>query len=102
DQAGATAEQRLERGLDQLLIARVERARGLVEDQDARVAQDRARDRQALPLAAAQPVAALADQRPVPVGQPGDELVDLRGTRRGLDLVLRGLGAAVAQVLQDR
>jgi hypothetical protein len=52
DQAGAIGQQRFERGLDQLLVVTVERARRLVEDEDARVLEERARDREPLPLAA--------------------------------------------------
>ena len=47
----------------------VERARRLVEHQDRRVAQDRARDRDALLLAAREAVAALADDGVVALGQ---------------------------------
>ena len=56
-------EQPVERLLDQALGVAVERAGRLVEDQDARVAQDRARDRDPLALAARQARAALADRR---------------------------------------
>jgi hypothetical protein len=47
----------------------VQRARGLVEDQHARVLEQRAGDRDALPLAAGERHAALADQRVVAVGE---------------------------------
>ena len=52
----------LQLGLDRALVGRIERRGGLVEDQDRRVLQQRARDRHALLLAAAQLQAALADQ----------------------------------------
>ena len=55
--------QRRQRVLHQHLRLGVERRGGLVEDQDRRVSQDRARDRQPLPLAARQPLPALADHR---------------------------------------
>ena len=51
------------RRLDQLLALGVEVARRLVEDQDLRRREDRARDRQPLLLAARQLHAALADER---------------------------------------
>ena len=54
--------------LDRLLGLRVERARGLVEDEDRGVLEQRARDRDALALAAGQLDAALADQGVVAVG----------------------------------
>ena len=55
--------QRDERGLDQRLVVRVERAGRFVEDQDARILEQHARDRQPLALAARELVAALADDR---------------------------------------
>ncbi len=48
---------------------RIERARRLVEDQDARRLEDRARDGDALLLAAGELEAALADRRRVALGQ---------------------------------
>ena len=60
----------------------------LVEDHEARIAQERARDRDALPLAAAQPDPVLADGRLVAVGQVIDELVRA-GRAGGLDDRLR-------------
>ena len=62
----------VERLLDGALGLHVERAGGLVEDEHGRVAQDRARDRDALLLAAGEAVAALADDGVVAVGQRGD------------------------------
>ena len=51
----------VERFLDQVLGVTVQGAGRLVEDQDPRVAQDRAGDRDALALAAREPDPALAD-----------------------------------------
>src|ERR1041384_1151132 len=62
--------QPLDRFLHEALGLRVERAGGLVEDQDRWIAQQRARDRNALALPAAEPRAALAEQRAVAFGQP--------------------------------
>ena len=53
--------------LDQTLGLGVERARGLVEDEDRRVAQNRPRDRDPLLLAAGEAVAALAHDRVVTI-----------------------------------
>src|SRR5437879_6845518 len=50
DDAGASAQQPPERCLDPLLGAGVDAARRLVEDQDARVGEHRARERQQLAL----------------------------------------------------
>ena len=65
----AAREQLRHRSLDQLLALRVEIARGLVENQDLRRGQDRARDREPLLLAARQLDAALADERVVASGK---------------------------------
>ena len=56
----------------------------------------------ALPLAAGEDLAALADQRIVAVGQPQDELVGAGGAGGGDDLRPRGVGPAVGDVLGDR
>ena len=50
-----------ERGADLVLLRRVDRRRRVVEDQDARVGEHRARDRDALALPARERVAVLAD-----------------------------------------
>ena len=74
----------------------------LVENQDRRVANDRARDRDALALTAGQRHAALADHRGVAVRHLDDELVRV-GQFGGADRVfdLR-VGLAVGDVLPDR
>ena len=53
----------------------VERTGGLVEDQDARLPEQRSRDRDALALSARQPRALLPHHRVVALGQLGDEVV---------------------------
>ena len=70
--------------------------RGVVEDEDARVDGERARDRDPLALAAGERDPALADDGLVPVGQPLDELVRLRELARPLDLVGGQLAAPKA------
>ena len=85
-----------------LLGRGVHRGGRVVEDQDARVGQQRARDREALALAAAERQPALADARVVAVGQPLDELVRLRAPRRQLDLLARGVRPRVGDVLVHR
>ena len=76
-------------------------AGGFVQHQDARVFQDHARQGDALFLAAAQAVAALARHRVVALGQFGDELVDVGRPRRRFDLGLRGIRLGVGQVGAD-
>ena len=75
DDRRAVLHQPLERLLHQPLALGVERARRLVEQQDRRVAQDRARDRDALPLSARESRAALAEERVVALRQLAEELV---------------------------
>ncbi len=91
--------QAVERLLHGALGLGVERARRLVEDEHRRVAQDRAGDRDALLLAAGEAVAALADDGVVAVGQRRDEVVDLRGARGRLELLVGRVGPGEAQVL---
>ena len=79
DEAGAADDQLLERALDRRLGFVVDGAGGLVQDQDARVADDGARQGDALALPAGELLAALADLGVVAVGQGADEVVGLGG-----------------------
>ena len=63
-----------QRGADLVLLRRVDRRGRVVEDQHLRVGEDRARDRDPLPLAAREREAALAEHRLVALGQALDEL----------------------------
>ncbi len=72
---GAPVQQAAERALDLLLGTDVDRARRLVEDQDARVGEQCACERDELALAEREPEAALAELGVVPVLELGDELV---------------------------
>ena len=92
----------LEFRLDRLLRLRVERGRGLVEDQDARILEHGARDRDPLLFAARELEAALAHRRFIALRRADDELVDLRQLRGGDDIVVRRAGAAVGDVVFDR
>ena len=75
--------------LDLLLGRGVDRGGGVVEDEDARVGQQRAGDRDPLALAAREREPALADPRVVAVRQLGDEAVRLGAPGRALDLLAR-------------
>ena len=79
----------------------VERAGRLVEHQHRRVAQDRSRDREALRLAAREPVAALADDGVEALRQPRQHVVDARRAGGVLQLLVGRVGAREAQVLAD-
>src|SRR5206468_3876264 len=61
DDRRAALQEPVERLLDQYLCRAVDVRRGLVEDEDARICQQRACDRDELPLACRQPRTALAD-----------------------------------------
>jgi len=101
DDAGAVGEDALERLLDELFRFAVEAAGGFVKDQDARVAQDNAGQGNALFFAAAEAVAALADDGVVTIRQAGDEIVDVGGLRCLLNLVLGGVRTGKADVDGD-
>ena len=81
---------------------RVETRRGLVEDQQARVGEDRARDADALPLAARELHAAFADDRVESLGEAIRELVDARDPTGLADLRLGRVGTRERDVLADR
>src|SRR5690606_41874 len=74
----AAAAQLAETIADQRLALAVEGGRRLIEDEDARVGQDRTCDRDPLPLTARQLHASLAHDRVVAVLEAADELVAVR------------------------
>ena len=78
--------------LHQALGRRVERAGRLVEQQDRPVGEQRARDRQALLLAAGQRDAALAERRVEALRQALDELERARLLARGQRTLARRAG----------
>ena len=73
---------------DVRLGRRVHRGRGVVEDEDARVDDQGAGDRDPLALPARERDPAFADDGVVAVRELGDELVRLREPRRLLDLLV--------------
>mmetsp|Transcript_33988 Transcript_33988/g.85615 ORF Transcript_33988/g.85615 Transcript_33988/m.85615 type:complete len:567 (-) Transcript_33988:863-2563(-) len=85
-------------GLHQRLALRVQRAGGLVQQQQGRVSHQRTRDHDALLLAAAEHVA--RHTRVVALRQLGDELVGVGQARRGHEL-LAGRVDPVADVGGD-
>ena len=86
-------------GLQRLLGTRVDIRRGLVEDQDARVGEQHARERDELALARGQGRAALLHHGVVAVWQFHDEFVRMHGLGSGHDLLVGGVQFAVADVL---
>src|SRR6266581_4769798 len=96
---GAAAHQGFERRLHLALGLRIERRGGLVEDQQRRVLQQGARDRQALALAAREPQAVLADQGVQAFGRLADEVESMCRAGGRDDLALGGAAhAAVGDV----
>src|ERR1700682_5953409 len=80
----------------------IERRGGLVEDEDGRVADDRARDADALPLATGERLASFAQQGVVTLGHPDDEPVRVRELRGLENLFIAGVGPPVGDVLPQR
>ena len=75
---------------------------GLVEDHHPRPGEQQPGDREALALAAREPVAALAHHRVQAVGQRGEQLAE-PGAAQGVDqLGVGGVRGGVAQVGRDR
>src|SRR5204863_2123098 len=78
---------------------RIERRGRIVEDQDARVLDQRTSDRDALPLPTRQRQPALADERLVSVGQRRDEVVQSRELGRAHDVLVALIGPRVGDVV---
>mmetsp|Transcript_19604 Transcript_19604/g.49067 ORF Transcript_19604/g.49067 Transcript_19604/m.49067 type:complete len:562 (-) Transcript_19604:917-2602(-) len=97
----AHGDQAVQRLLHRRLALQVQRARGLVQQQQLRVAQKNARDGQALALPAAEPHAALAQPRVVPVREGLDEVVRVGRPRRRLDQLRGRLGGVVLVPVPD-
>src|SRR5579883_189050 len=88
--------------LDDALALIIERARRLVENEDARIGDERAGDRNALTLSAGEAAAALADDRVVALRQFEDELMRAGELRRGDHTLDRHAGIGKRDVLPDR
>src|SRR5208337_3004551 len=101
DKGGAPAHQLCKAALDHGLRLGIERAGGLVENEDARLCQESARDGQALPLAARELDATLANNGVVSLGKALGKLVDARGTAGKEELLITGIGAREHDVFAD-
>jgi hypothetical protein len=88
--------------LDEELGLRVHTCCRVIEDQDLRVEEEGSGDGDTLLLAAGKGHAAFADPFLVAVGQADDEVVDAGRLRGCLDLFLRGVWPAVADVVANR
>src|SRR5437660_8211387 len=99
---GAMGHQPVDGLLHEALRFGVERARRFVENQDRRIAQQRARDCDALALPAAESRAALAQHRVIAFRQTHDEFVRISGARRGADVREGHVFQAVCDVREHR
>lgn len=86
DNDGAPPRQIGHRILDQRLVFGIGKGRRLVKDQDRRILQDRAGNRDPLPLAPRKPEAAFTQNRVIALRQGGDEIMRPRRAGRRLDL----------------
>ena len=102
DEAGAAHEERQESALDERFVGRVECARGFVQNQNARVAQNDPRNRQALALAPRERVPPFADDGLVALRERHDGFVNLGCSRSALDLVKSCIGLGVPKIIEDR
>ena len=84
------------------LDPRVDRARGVIEDEDARVVEDGSSKRYSLALTSRQRQTALTDRGVVPARQLRDEVVCLGGAGGGLDLRIGRVGPSVGDVRSHR
>src|ERR1041384_1363515 len=84
---------------EMILVQRVLRTRRLIEDEDRRLGQKRARDREALALSAGEILPALGEHRIVAAWQPGDEAVDAGQARGAANIGRRRFRAAGGDVL---
>jgi hypothetical protein len=85
-----------------VLLRRIDRGRRIVKDEHRGIREDRARNRDALALAAGQRKASLAEQGVVAVRQVGDELRRARQLRRLRDLLVGRVRPREADVLAHR
>ena len=102
EEGGAPAQQALDGVLDELLGAGVDGAGGLVQHEDARIAQHGAGEGDQLLFAGGEAVAALADVGEVAAVELVYDGVGGDGLGGGADLLVGGVQAAVADVVHDR
>ena len=102
EQRRRVTRQLADRANDIALLCGVETGGRLVEDQDRRLANERACERDPLPLASGKRASPLAQHRVVAVGQLVEELVDTRRRSRRAHLLVARVGTPVANVLGDR
>ena len=100
DERGAALHGGFQGGLHPAFTFCVERAGGFVQQQERRIFEHGACNADALTLATRQAHAAFAQIRVVALGQGADEVVCIGGPGSGLDLVVAGVRAAIADVFK--
>ena len=88
--------------LDERFARPIKGAGCFVEDDDRRVFAKQAGQRDALPLALAERMAPLADERVIPLRQRSSNGVNQGGTGGSLDFIGRGVRRAIADVVGQR
>src|SRR5439155_11565979 len=101
DESSSAKHQVGERLLHEHLGLRIQFGGGFVQNENGRILQNRARNGDALPLAAAQARAAFANHGVIALRQLDDEIVRQRGLRGGNDFFLGNIGQAVADVVAN-
>ena len=101
DERGAILHQPVERLLNDGLTLRIHVRGCLIEDQDRRIFQNGAGNREALPLPPGQFLSPLADNGVVARSEIEDEVVGIGRVGCGFDLLARGIRLAQQQVLGD-
>jgi hypothetical protein len=101
DQHRTAIHEAIEGLLDEALTLRVQRARRLVKEKQSRVAEESARNSDALPLAARQPHPSLTEICAVALRQTLDKFHGRGRVRRSANLRLRRPGAAVADIIEN-
>ena len=99
DECRAAAGELIQSAGDAALRGGVDAGGGVVEDQDARVLEQRPRDRDALALPTRKRVASLADSRVIALRQVVDELLGARAPGRVEYLLVRCLRTRVGDVV---
>jgi hypothetical protein len=102
DEGRAARHKALDPGHDRRFGGDVERGGRLVQDQDRRVAQERAGNRDALLFALRERNTGFADDRVVAIGQRLDQLVEASQPCGGLDRRIIRPRAATGDVVADR
>jgi len=102
DQRRTTLHEAFEGFLNDGFVLGIDVREGFVEEENRCVLEQGAGDGDALALSAGETQAAFAHHRLIALGQGLDELMRIRRPRRRLDLILRGVWLAEAQIVRHR